>query len=125
MLEAFQIWEDENSAHHGLPMYMTRSGDPNLSFMVEEVDDLGVAALEKYDEERAKQKNPRKGVSRHLVPVMLDGSPVPDGGIGRDYFYTEMTKNSVDREGSLAQSLLDEGLIERKPKGGYDPNDYG
>lgn len=125
LFEAYQIYEDEGSTSHGLPIWMSRSGDPNLGFMVEESDDLADAALQKYDEEQGKKKSPRKGVSRYVVPVMLDGTPVPQGGLAREHFFGEMNKNTADRIDANAQSLLDDGLIERKPKGGYDPNEYG
>lgn len=119
LLRAYQIFEDENSNEHGLPMWLTRSIDPEIMFVVEEREDRAAAALQEWDEKQPTDpKKRKKGMTRYVVPYMTEGEPLQYGGVTRQQFRQAAIQEEQDRQ---------EGLdLERdRPESGYDPTQYG
>jgi len=119
LLRAYQTYEDEKSGETGLPLWLTRSGDPDIHFNVEAREDYAAAALAKWDKEQAdKGDKAAKGMSRYAVPVNADGKPIEYGGVTRQQFREAAIKEAEN----LAEGV---DLELDRPEGGYDPAEYG
>jgi len=119
LLRAYQTFEDENSKESGLPLWLTRSNDPDIHFNIESREDRAAVALAVWDKEQSdKGDKAPKGMTRYAVPVNANGEPIEYGGVTRQQF----------REAAIQEALdLAEGIdLERdRPEGGYDPTEYG
>lgn len=116
---AYQLFEDEVSGETGLPLWLTRSIDPEIMFLVEEREDRAAAALAEWDEKQPSDpKKRKKGVARYAVPYSTDGTRLEYGGVTRQQFREAAIQEEQDRE---------EGIdLERdRPDTGYDPTEYG
>lgn len=122
MLEAYQIYEDETSQSTGVPIYISRSSDPNIGWDIETFTDNADRELQTHDAKLAEKKNPPKGMGRIIRPVMMDGSPVPEGGLAREQFYTMMETGVPNISQQEAEEL---GIELHRPPGGYDASEYG
>lgn len=126
LLEALQILQDETSQTTGLPTWLTRADDGTVEFDVREGLDRADAALAEYDK-AAKgpkgDKSPPPGAIRYIVPITVDGRPVPEGGLERERLLIAAMKSAKSATSVLPGSDLQ---IERKrPTGGYDTSQYG
>lgn len=127
LIEAYQIFESEISSSSGLPVWLTRSLDPNIGFEIETRIDIADAMLESWDKKHGGDKR-APGLSRMAVPVALsEGEPLPlvYGGLNREQFVLAAGQATRD-----AEEYEDEdenlGPIQRhRPVGGYNPADYG
>jgi hypothetical protein len=116
LAEAYQIYDDEISKSSGLPMFITRSTDPNVQMMIEERVDQADAALADWDEKQSKKsdKKKTKGLTRYAVPFdAIAGEPLAYGGLEREAFYAQLAEEMKDRNG---------GAQEDEP---FDPKDFG
>lgn len=116
LLETYQMFEDEKSTVTGLPLWLTRSIDPNIMFSVEDAEDRAIAALDVYDEKHSKDK--KKGMTRWAVPIDADSNPLEYGGLTRHQFKAAAIQEQQDREEGIE-------LERERPEGGYNPADYG
>lgn len=120
LLHAYQIHEDEISSNSGLPVWVTRSIDPEIRLAVDERTDQADALLAAWDKKHSGNEK-KAGVSRFVVVLGQDGEPFDYGGLTRQRFREAAIQEQQDRDDELEQ--LD---IERdRPEGGYDPADYG
>lgn len=124
MLEAYQVYEDETSSSSGVPIYIARTGDPNIDIEIEEQLDIADQALAKYDEAQGEKDKPPKGISRFAVPVDVskegEDKSVDVGGLAREAFYRERAEEAQRRRAQGAQQSAAGG---RKPR--WDPSEYG
>lgn len=124
LVDAYQISEDEATAT-GIPLWVARTENPNIGFMVEERTDRGQAALDEWDKAHAEDKDKSPGLSRFVVAVdVITHEPIEMSGAMREKFFSA----SEDEE---AQGIViddpngDSTVIPRRPKGGYNASDYG
>lgn len=126
LFDAYESMKSETSTSTGLPVWLTRSGDPGFAFRIDTLTDHADEALSRYDEDQQGKKNKAHGVVRYLVPVAHGDAPVPEGGLERARLLTAMQQASIEGVAGLPGSTLDDDLIERKkPAGGYDLSEYG
>lgn len=124
LLRAYQAYEDETGPH-GLPLYLSRSQDPGVVFHIEEQIDGAQQALEQYDEQMSKRKSPPRGLSRWVVARDSDGNEIEISGLRRERFFIENAEVTNAGANDYEQELLEQGLIEKRPPGGYDSKEYG
>ncbi|MDF2915898.1 MAG: hypothetical protein K0S70_115 [Microbacterium sp.] len=120
LVHAYQIHEDEISSNTGLPVWVTRSLDPNIRIAVEERTDMADYALAKWDKENA-GKDKKMGVSRFAVALDIEGKPLEYGGLTRQGFTEAAIQEQQDRDEELSEA----GIERDRPEGGYNPADYG
>lgn len=84
LLEAFQTLQDETCQHCGNPIWLCRSGNPDLKAKVKSARCQGKAALEARDEARSSDNRAKKirelrpGEYEYVVFEMLDKKmPMP------------------------------------------------
>jgi len=119
LLRAYQVFEDETSRESGLPMWIARSQDPEIMFVIEESEDRAAAALSEWDEKQSeKGKKAKKGLSRIAVPHTTDGNPLEYGGLTRQHFRVAAIQEEQDRQEGI-------DLERERPDSGYDPTEYG
>jgi hypothetical protein len=85
LLEAYQLLEDETSTSSGLPIWLTRSLDPNIQFIVESGIDNADAAIADWDKKHGGDKS-KPGQYRFAVPVDANGNRIEYGGLTRHSF---------------------------------------
>ena len=105
------------SKDSGLPVWVTRSLDPEIMFLVEEREDRAAEALADWDAKQAKLGDKaKKGLTRIGVPYSTDGERLEYGGLTRQQFREAAIQEEQDRE---------EGIdLERdRPDSGYDPTE--
>lgn len=129
LMEAYQVYEDEMSKSSGIPVWLTRSLDPDIGFVVEERTDQADAALEKYDKEHSGDKK-KFGTTRFAVATDSIGNPIEYDGHTRHRFQVsaiqdERVRQDVEAdEGEYEDDL--EGLgIGASASGGFNPAEYG
>lgn len=126
LLEAFDVMESETSKSTGLPVWLTRSGDPMIDFLVEDGEDFADAAIQKYDKAQKGpkgDKEPPPGSFRYAIPQTLDGSAVPEGGLARERMLKATGERMAIGRGALPGSDLQ--IQRQRPAGGYDTSQYG
>jgi hypothetical protein len=119
------VYEDETSQTHGLPLWLSRANHAGIIWDVREKIDHAQAAIAEYDAAMEKQKNPPRGISRYVVAVDANtGEELALSGLKREeLFKTALVESSAETEQTL--ELIQEGLIDLKPAGGWDPREYG
>lgn len=116
MIQAYQIYEDELSSETGLPMWLTNHIDPDVQFIVMEMDNPAAAALDEWDKKKGKKAKP--GVRRYVAAFNDEGELLDYGGLKRQQYRQAASQEEQDR--------ADDIDIERdRPEGGYNPADYG
>lgn len=120
LLHAFQIHEDEISSNTGLPVWVTRSLDPNVRIVVEEREDMADRALAEWDKKNS-GKDKKMGVSRFAVALDAEGNPLRYGGLTRQRF----SEAAIQEEQDYDEELGEAGIERDRPDGGYNPADYG
>lgn len=127
LIQAYQFWEDESSNSNGLPTYMTQSGDDQVGFIVKSRPDAADAEIAAFDDEQSKKDESSKGLVRFAVPMMRDGSSVPEGGLAREEWYrkrAEFESIQDQQYAGLDDELRD--LIGGLDTGeAFDPSEYG
>lgn len=112
----------------GLPVWATRSLDPDIRFAVEERIDLADAALEEYDKKHPHDKR-KPGMTRYAMPVNSLGQPIEYDGLTRHRFQVSAIQETrVRLETSAEEDQYDddlEGYGETNPRSeGFDPSEY-
>lgn len=103
LIEAYQVYEDETSQTTGQPLWLSRSGDPGLQFVIEEYIDAAQEAIDVYDEEHAKDEKKIKGLQRYVRPMYQGSSDdVPTGGLERERLFALMEDSSRARSDPFA-----------------------
>lgn len=125
MLRAYQQYEDEISKSSGLPFWVSRSLDPEVIIEIEERADRADQLLAEWDHKNGGKDN-KRGVSRYAVVRNASGEYMDYGGLTRQQFQQAAIQEQRDRA-EIDNDPDDEGIeIERdRPRGGYDPSDYG
>lgn len=116
LIQAYQQLEDESGNEHGLPLWLARSRDPEVMFVVETNEDRAAAALADWDKKHEKTK--KEGLVRFVVPYSTDGTPLEYGGLTRQRYREAAIQEAQDREEGVE-------LDRERPEGGYDPTEYG
>lgn len=125
LLRAFQVYEDETGPH-GLPIWATQTTDPEVRVEIKDSVDLATKEIQEYDERQSKKKTPPRGMNRWAVIVGTDGKPITYGGFARERMLQqrqEITEGSAHDD--FENDLMEQGLIEQKPAGGWDLSQYG
>lgn len=73
------------STSSGSPVWLTRSLDPNISFIVESGIDAADAAIAEWDKKHGGDKS-KPGQYRFAVPVDANGNRIEYGGVTRHSF---------------------------------------
>jgi hypothetical protein len=120
LAHAYQIFEDEISRNTGLPVWLTRSLDPNLRLDIEERFDPADRLLADWDAKNS-GKDKKRGVSRTVVALNADGKPFEYGGITRQHYREAAIQEERDR----IEELEDVEFESDRPEGGYNPAEYG
>lgn len=111
------------SKSSGLPIWVTRSLDPNIQLRVEEQADVADKILADWDE---KNHGKKKGISRYVVVEDADGNPLEYGGLTRQRFreaaIQEQQDSDLEKELDLPEGIH---LGKDRPEGGFNPADYG
>lgn len=119
LARAYQIYEDEITRESGLPVWVARSIDPEIMFLVEETEDRAAAALAEWDAKQAELgKKAKKGLTRIAVPYSAEGKMLEYGGLTRQRFREAAIQEQQDRAEGI-------DLERERPEGGYDPTEYG
>lgn len=123
LYEAHFVAKGEVSQTTGQPLWLTRSLDPNIGWMVDETIDQADAALDAYDKAHTGDAK-KDGSSRFAMPIAVDGDEgMLEGGLAREHHFLFNAKLTGGIEVDDESAGLD---IDRKmPPGGYDPHLYG
>lgn len=130
LLEALQVYEDEISSSSGLPIWVTRSDEPDIRVAVEERIDQADAALEEYDENHRGDKR-KRGATRMAVVVDSTGKPIEYDGTTRHRFMVsaiQETRASSETEASeegLEDDLAGLNIGASPYSREFDPSEYG
>lgn len=116
------MWDAETDKRTGQPIWLASSRDPSVGWDVIEDMNYAEAELTKFDE---KNKKPKPGARRWIVPVSIDSErPVLEGGLGRERYMREM--ETMQRDLTVRDNDGTELDIDRvRPPEGYNPADYG
>lgn len=108
------------SSNSGLPIWISRSIDPEITIVIEERADQADKALADWDKKN-RGDDKKVGVSRFAVAYDVDGKPLEYGGLTRQAFRQAAIQEQQDHD-----EELDGVEIERdRPEGGYNPAEYG
>lgn len=109
-------------------MWLTRSDDPDIRFVVNERLDRAAAQLKQAERElsekdakaeKSKRKTrPSDGISLYVVPVNANEEPLEYGGLTRQRFTMAAIQETQDREDGI-------DVDRNRPDEGYNPADYG
>lgn len=124
-MRAYQVQEDETSTSSGLPVWLTRTVDPTITFIIEERKDYADAELLEWDHKNG-QDAKKRGVARFAVPVDAQREPIEYGGAKRRELLTAASQEQQDlvRDDELAEELgveIDRG----RPAAGWNAGDFG